>query len=498
MPNTIRSGGPGPVAVPTTPAEVPVQPAAPRGAPTAAPAPARDGFVAGAGAAAGAVVARAAAAAGPSAFELIPGRVPGAVSLPDVLRQLAGSPQGAAMVAQVIGQMEAKLGVTVPPEVKAAALENPVALTRAFEVSPEAMAAGLAAVNAAYKAGKIPQVAPRVLHLPQKFDFDTLSDIAIEGPKADLKELAPGLFTGDLPGTLSADQVKRNTVVAEVFQRLSDNASAGPGQKFEVTYLGKRYERLDTFIQALRANGYEVSVGFEQRIANFAALKVQVPGSDPPTYLDVPAPLMVKTGVVDALGNEAVVPAAHSEMVISLRAGPNSKGPLLDADVKFYQGTAGTGFFPANVTASPEWCGKVQHGTLTGDRALQAIKLAGLFSDVVGASARALDLYADGYGLTGVCNDSVAVIQFALLGTADPYPLLMNDALLLGEVERRLSDGVRRDDPAYRELAKAIKALPSDTRANPSAIRRALASIPWLRGFEPFLSTVQARAILEG
>jgi hypothetical protein len=360
------------------------------------------------------------------------------------------------------------------------------------------MAAGLVAVNGAYEAGKIPQVAPRTLRLPQQFDLGQLASIAVEAPKPELKQIAPGLFTGDLPGSLSPEQLQRNTVVAEVFHRLADNPSAPAGQKFEVTYQGKRFDTLEGFARALAANGYEVSVGFDQRIANFAALHAQVPGSNPPAFVDVPAPLMVKTGVVDAMGKEAVVPAAHSEMVVSLRAGPNSKGPKLDADVKYYQGTSGTGFFPANVTASPEWCGKVQHGTLEGEQALHAVKLAGLFSDVVGASAKSLNLYADGYGVTGVCNDSVAVIQQALLGKADPYPLLMNDALLLAEVNKRLSDGVRADDPGYRELAKAIRALPSDTAPNPSSARRALASIPWAKGAEPFQSTVQARAILGG
>mgnify|MGYP000582460512 CR=1 FL=1 len=64
--------------------------------------------------------------------------------------------------------------------------------------------------------------------------------------------------------------------------------------------------------------------------------------------------------------------------------------------------------------------------------------LAGAFTDVVEDAAKRLNLYADGYGITGVCNDSVAVVQQAVTGNASQYPLLMNDderAEALGALE---------------------------------------------------------------
>jgi hypothetical protein len=124
--------------------------------------------------------------------------------------------------------------------------------------------------------------------------------------------------------------------------------------------------------------------------------------------------------------------------------------------------------------------------------------VGGAFTDVVEDTAKRLNLYADGYGITGVCNDSVAVVQQAVTGNASQYPLLMNDSVLLGELQRRLSDGDRTGDATYRSLKKAIGELPSDARPNPSAARRALQSIPWESGREPFQSTVDARRILGG
>lgn len=434
--------------------------------------------------------------AGPSNFELAPGRYPDAVPLPTVLNAMAGSPQGQAALNQVLDGLQAKTGVAVPPDVRAAVLSNPAALTKAMELTPGQLSNGILAMNGAYQAGKLKAPEPPKQLLPQQFDLAKLDQVAAPRPQSTMKELAPGLFQGDLPSAASDQQVLRNRVLAETFGRLANNPSLPPGERFSVTHGGKEFTSLEAFARQLQADGYEVQVTFEQRIANFSNLKTVVPGSSPPQYLDVPAPLMVKTGLKDALGKEAVVPAVHSEMIVSIKGGPDAKGPKFDADLKFYQGTSGTGFFPCNVHAEPSWCGRVNQGTVTGADALKAIAVAGAFTDVVNTTAKAMNLYADGYGVTGVCNDSVAVVQQAVTGKATQYPLLMRDEVLYGALKERLSDADKSDDPAYRAIRKAMRELPTDLRRNDSQKERALASLPWAAGREPFVSSEEARRIL--
>lgn len=464
-------------------------------APAAEPAP--RGWVArGASNRVAATVSNALSSAGPSNYELIPGRYPDAVPLPTVLKAVGASPQGQAAMGKVLDGIKAKTGVEIPPELRAAVLQNPAALTKALELTPGQLSGGILGMNAAYQAGKLkPKAAPEQL-LPQKFDFKDLGSVDAPRPKSEMKELAPGLFQGDLPGPASDAQVKTNRVVAEVFQRLAGNANAADGQKFEVSYGGKSHTSLESFTAALKKDGYDVSVKFEERIANFSNLKTVVPGSSPPKFVDVPAPLMIKTGIKDASGKEAVVPAVHSEMIISLKAGPNTKGPKFDADIKFYQGVSSTGFFPCDVHATPNWCGKATVAEASGDKAMKAIRVAGAFTDVVNTVAKEKNLYADGYGVTGVCNDSVAVVQQAITGQATQYPLLMKDSVLMGEITERLSDANTGDDATLKTLRNAIRELPSDTRKTPSTAARALASLPWEAGEEPFQSSVEARRIL--
>ncbi len=433
---------------------------------------------------------------GPSDFELVPGRYPDAVPLPAVLAAVGQSPQGQAALNKVLDDLKAKTGVDVPPELRAAVLSNPAALTKVLELTPAQLSGGLVALNAGYQSGKIKKGAEAKPFLPQHFDLATLDSVDVARPSTEMKQLAPGLFQGDLPSSASDQQVKRNQVLAEVFGRLSNNPGAAADQKFSVTYAGQEFTKLDDFTKQLVADGYEVDVHFDERVANFANLKTVVPGSNPPQFLDVPAPLMVKTGIKDALGKEAVVPAAHSEMIVSIKAGPQAKGPKFDADLKFYQGISGTGFFPANTAADPSWCGRSSHAPLSGARALEAISIAGAFTDVVNTTAREQNLYAGGYGITGVCNDSVAVVQQAVTGSADSYPLLMKDAALSQAIKELRSDGDTSDDAALRKIQQAMRELPSDVTANASQKRRALASLPWAAGQEPFASSADARRIL--
>lgn len=483
VPSTTTPAAPSTPTAPATPAS-PGRPGAWSG--PAGPTP-RDAFN---------VVANTLRNTGPSNFEMIAGRYPDAVPLTTVLGSIGNSPQGQAALGKVLDDLKMKTGVDVPPELRAAVLSNPAALTKAMELTPGQLSGGIAGLNAAYQSGKIKKGEPAPNLLPQQFDLSKMDDVVAPRPKLEMKELAPGLFQGDLPSTTSDQQLKRNRVLAEVFGRLSNNASLPDGERFSVTHNGKQFTQLDAFATQLEADGYEVNVSFEQRIANFSNLKTTVPGSSPPKYLDVPAPLMIKTGMKDALGKEAVVPAVHSEMVVSIKAGPNARGPKFEADLKFYQGVSGTGFFPCNTTASPAWCGKSQQASLTGDQALKAISVAGAFTDVVNKTAKEKNLYADGYGVTGVCNDSVAIVQQAVTGRADAYPLLMKDAVLHDALAERLSDANKADDPAYKAIRKAMRELPSDVRANESQKRRALASLPWAAGKEPFASSEEARRIL--
>lgn len=427
-----------------------------------------------------------------SLFALAPGGVSGAVGLDVVLEQLGRSAEGQRAVRKIIEHFEGQSGVRVNPALVNAALANPARLVDVLQVSPRRMSEGVDALNAAHRAGHVPATAPKERLLPKTFDLAQLHRIDFARPQDDLKELAPGLWRGDLKNeALSDEQAKQNVVMAEVFDRLAENATLPASERFAVRYGASTFTRVDTFVAALRRDGYEVKARVEQRVANFAALFTRAPDG---SLLDVPAPLMV---TVDRGDGAVPLPSIHSQVVYSLTPGRDTRGPKLSADVKWYQGVPNTGFFPDGLMRTPPWLGGNVSDTLEGDDAARAMALSALLSDVINTASAKAGLAMNGYGVTGVCNDSVAIIQQAMTGRVSSYPLLMRDEAVVPELERRISDANNRDNTALGALKDSIEAVPSDVNGDASSIRRALTSLPWARGEEPLASTAAARATLE-
>jgi hypothetical protein len=144
------------------------------------------------------------------------------------------------------------------------------------------------------------------------------------------------------------------------------------------------------------------------------------------------------------------------------------------------------------------WTGRTVAGTFNNADSFKAMGLCGVFADVVQDVSTQANLTMAGYGITGVCNDSVAVIQQAMTGSSTAYPLFMRDAVLTPAITARLNDKNHSDDGSLKTLAAAMAAVPADDVANASARTRALASLPWAAGQEPFASTEEARRILQG
>lgn len=394
----------------------------------------------------------------------------------------------------ILAEAEAELGLEVPPALRQAVLANPNRLADSLRATPAQMSQGLAALQGLMKSGTLGEGKPKSRILPLSFDLAKSDAITWTRPKPELKELVPGLYQGDAPSEISDAQAKSNVIAAEVFDRLWGNVMSN-GPRFSARYGGKRFTRIDTFVEALRRDGHEITAQVTHRVANFANLKTKVGDQ----LMDVPMGLLVATGINNPQGREAFVPAVHSEIVFSIRSTPATQGPGMDADIKFYQGVPFTGFFAADLVASPTWCGKSTSAVFDSAQATMALRYGGLLSSLIEESAKHEGLGMAGYGVTGVCNDSVAVIQHAVSGTTAAHPLLMLDESVLPFLEARLaSPKSRRDRAGYQALRASIKAVPNDLEQNASTRARARGSFPWEAGQEPIKVAAEARTILFG
>ncbi len=282
-----------------------------------------------------------------------------------------------------------------------------------------------------------------------------------------------------------------------MFDRLASNANKTDGEPFEVTFKGQPYTNVADFLSALRSEGYEVEVSFRTRTADFGDLKAGEPGKVQP----LAAPMMLRTGVKDSKGNEAIVPVPHSEVVISVKS-PKGAQPNLDAKVRAFQGIDGVGFFPADIWNEGAWMGGVVRGPLTGDQAEKAVNVSAGLVGLIEQTAKNQKLFTEGYGMTGVCNDFSALVQQAVLGEVNEWPLIGRDELLLAELRKQPPSEMRDTlERAIRETPNDVKVgvlAPSTATPNADTIRRILASIAYEDGMEPWTRTVEAKRILRG
>lgn|GEM_PF-2284299 len=332
-------------------------------------------------------------------------------------------------------------------------------------------------------------------NLGKSFELETIRKSKIPVREPGRSELLPGLFVGYGPSSVAEEQRRFNMIFAETFDRLAKNPELPAEEQFEARFGGVGYRRLDEYVEALQAAGYEIEAKIEGHAAHATGL----------AYLDgngktneIPTPILVRTGVTDALGQEAIVPALHSNLVLKIKSNPQTKGPRVDADIVWYTGLRGTHFYPSDLYAEPDWSGSVEVDRFQGAEIPKVIHLAGVFGAATNTHAKLEDMWLNGYGILGVCNDAVAAVQRAIRGKADLYPLLMDRKEDLAALMRPAKSLDPRDLEARKSLIKQVEALPTDHSSEATMRERALASLPTLADGSMLPSARSAKRILGG
>lgn len=201
---------------------------------------------------------------------------------------------------------------------------------------------------------------------------------------------------------------------------------------------------LEDFIRVLWKTGHHVQIRDERSFANFLSF----------TYGEkyIRWPVWFKTQVLDNQNEELILPSPHSQFVWQIT------GPELNARVNFFLGISGVAFFPKLDEERPQWTGfktKLQifdSSKANRETILKATETAGKYMRRVRLESKLLgkDSPADGYGFTGICNDSSAVIERAISGKTSFFPLFRSPKL---NGSSRTEDGL---DEIFMALPKDI------------------------------------------
>jgi hypothetical protein len=425
-------------------------------------------------------------------FELVPGFAPGAIGLSRALGLVGAESGPASAIIALMRAIESSTGLRPSEafdlEMTMAALTNGI-----FTVPLMQLSELCNSFFAKHRFTGFPRNAPpRQNRLPAQFDFADLPSLQIPRAQLAMSDISDVLRVGELPSPTPGDRLLRNQVMAEILHRLSENLNQ-PGA-FSVVLHGQTHASLDSLFIGLSEASIDISVRFTSRVADIFPLHFQVGEK----LVPVPIPLLIQTGLTDVHGNEALVPATHSEMLIATK-GRLGNGMSFDSACRFVHSTEGVGFFAAETTAPSAWLGGTKSNLYSGENAMRAIGAAASVMSTMQTMAAARQRRFDSAGVS-LCNDVIALLEQVVTGRTQQYPLLLDRTRILDELTKR--------EGRWAQLAEVFSALPSDAstgkatvdavaQARRSAATRALASMPWPKGREAVYSSVEARRILE-
>jgi len=331
------------------------------------------------------------------------------------------------------------------------------------------------------------------------------------------ERLLPGLFYGwgVANCTHTKREIVRNRLMSVLLNRLGRNYfyySTKENVAKETLICLKISEftlpiyRPSDFVKALMDCGHDIRVGPRTHLTTFGvALCIQ---EEDGTWSNVPIAYFLESDYENKNGEPAYACLPHGGLNLDMT------GPLVDegassCNIQHFLSINGMCGWNSDHNGDVPWLESIPIcEPWRGKDAVRAVRLAALSAVVTNAVGTEDELPFGGYGLTGACNDSAALIEKVMRGTTNIYPLMTSGRYMTRIVRRmnRLRDAfVQHNDPLLREDTKALDLLMeaavkmrSDLLASPTnaadSTRRMLICLP--KGL-PFKLLQESKRVLE-
>jgi len=323
--------------------------------------------------------------------------------------------------------------------------------------------------------------------------------------------LLPGLHLGkgDLKYTHTKREGIEHRLICVLLNKLSHNyynlsQKGNLEDCFKVVCNEKQCLFPEELIQALVDCGHRVEVCPRVILTNFG-MQICVKEDDG-SFTYIPTAVLMRTGIERTSdGRPAYFAAPHGGMDI------NISGPLIGkgkrpAWLQFYVSIGGLCCFHPDEDQDAPWAAKTSLADIySHDDSIRAIRMCAIVSVTFSRIATQFNLPFGGYGILGMCNDSATLIDFALRGQTNAYPLLSTGRYLnhivsyLIKLMEELKAGCAELQPAVSDILCLIKStsqLPSDLHISPATLIGTSSRYEASYNLNVFQSTADAKAIL--
>ena len=289
----------------------------------------------------------------------------------------------------------------------------------------------------------------------------------------------------------SAEARHRNQQMAQVFNVLGSNLLGGQSLNLD-TYRFEGQSCGKDLIQCLQSKGWTCQARVRTSVASFG-LGASTPSSDSNQWAQIPLAVPYRTGLQETNQKEINALLPHACLELELQP-PEDETVLL----QYYQGTEGLNGWAAMNDLDRPWQngrsnGSVQYSpTVFRDQQLtDAIELCELMGAIHNSEASMENLHLGGYGAIGFCIDSTALLEYALTGQTNLFPLTLGGLWrerLSAKLDHLLEESMRPNEDAVDRYKGALENMPQDlyhtSVTRNDAKRRLLASQP---SYSPFL-----------
>jgi hypothetical protein len=279
---------------------------------------------------------------------------------------------------------------------------------------------------------------------------------------------------GSAKCTHTQREILKNRLLSVLLNRLASNYYYRSERLFEVHMdddkSSKKIARPSEFIEALVDSGHSVEACVTTHITTFG-IGLCVKEIDD-IWTNIPLAVFMSNGYSDAEGKEAFTCLPHSGLSLEIQ------GPLLaNGCIQHFMGIEGICGWFSNHNADVPWLERVECGEpVQGAKVADAVRIAALQATVMNTVSTKFRLPFGGYGLTGVCNDSAGLIEYAMSRKTHIYPLSFSGRWSMHNLRlaRELMDKLRQDPSMNKEvdalqrLIDGIAMLSSDISSLPS------------------------------
>jgi len=316
----------------------------------------------------------------------------------------------------------------------------------------------------------------------RKIDPKYESDDKSYPPSTPINErILPDLYLG--PGDAKCTHTKKESIENRFFSFLLNRLSYNYYKKvngdvdlFEVHWNNKKCRFPDDLIQACLDNGHKVEVCPAVTVAAFGAhLCVK---EEDGSFTNIPICCQMHSGVERSSdASAAYVIAPHGGLEL------NITGPLIGKSntcaSQYYIALTGVACWFANEDLDlPHLHRRPLCKMYSDSEAVTAVRMAGLTSHVYNSVGADLNLPFGGYGVMGVCNDTTAILDYAVRGETSVYPIVASGRYLNHIFDRFLAlKAGLENDPEMKKVMKDVETLikasidmPNDLNIYPSTI----------------------------